>query len=109
MITIEIALFLGGVAAILALYSFLERNSWMYSQITSSLLSASLLWILTAITASNNICIYYCINEKISTIPIEDPSLPIITSLFAIVMSVYCVLHIVVCLQDYLENKKEED
>ena len=119
MINIEIALFLGGVAALLALYSFLERNSWMYSQITASFLSAGVLWILTALAASGNIGIYHISNEKggilsegkdiIINIPIMDTSLPLITSLFAIVMSVYCVLHTAVCLQEYLENKEEED
>lgn len=122
MIPLEIALFLGGVAAILAVYSFLERESWMYSQLTASALSAGVLWILTALAASGNIGAYYIqpvrqetngtitnITSDIITVPVLDTSLPLIISLFAIVMSVYFVLHAAVWVQERIENKEEED
>lgn len=126
MIPLEIALFLGGVAAILALYSFLERGSWMYSQITASALSACTLWVLTALAASGNIGAYTAlpirqemnttanitvtnITNEIITVPIMDTSLPLIASLFAIVMSVYFILHAAVWVQERIENKEEED
>ena len=117
-----VALFLGGVAAVLAAYSFLERNSWMYSQISAAGLSAALLWILAAVSATGNIgeSVILVANQTISnnttvlqyathTMPLLDPTLPMVIALFALVMSIYLVLHVANWLQDRILNRDEDE
>ena len=54
---IELTVFIGFavVAAVIALYSFLERNSWMLSHIAASLVSTIILWVETLLFASGNV------------------------------------------------------
>ena len=125
MIPVSVFLFLAAVAGALALYSFLERQSWMYSQITAAGLAAALLWVLALMLASGNVG--YMVMSDPSPPPILftdtdivpdpppqvlrllDPTLPYIFALFAVVMTVYFVLHIANWLQDRITNREEEE
>ena len=116
MIPVSVFLFLAAVAGALALYSFLERQSWMYSQITAAGLSAALLWVLALMLASGNVG-YMVMHPPSLLFPdptpqvlrLLDPTLPYIFALFAVVMTVYFVLHIANWLQDRITNREEEE
>ena len=122
MIPVSVFLFLAAVAGALALYSFLERQSWMYSQITAAGLSAALLWVLALMLASGNVG-YMVMPDPhppsllFPTTPdptpqvlrLLDPTLPYIFALFAVVMTVYFVLHIANWLQDRITDREEEE
>ena len=119
MIPVSVFLFLAAVAGALALYSFLERQSWMYSQITAAGLAAALLWVLALMLASGNVGDMVMSDPQSgflwSTPPnpqvlrLLDPTLPYIFALFAVVMTVYFVLHIANWLQDRITNREEEE
>lgn len=122
MIPVSVFLFLAAVAGALALYSFLERKSWMYSQITAAGLSAALLWVLALMLASGNVGYMVMPDPHPPSLlfpappdptpqglRLLDPTLPYIFALFAVVMTVYFVLHIANWLQDRITNREEEE
>ena len=127
---IELIVFIGFavVAAVLALYSFLERNSWMLSQIAASLISTIVLWVETLLFVSGNIGIRgvnlasateVIVSETESVItyaytevwtPIMEPSLGFLLIFFSAVMTIYTIMHVMTWLQERaLGNTEEED
>lgn len=104
MIPVSIFIFLAVVAGFFALYSVLERESWMYSQITASGLSVATLWVLTAMLAAGNVGDTGVGSPQ----PVLDPTLTYLFALFSIVSTLYFVLHVANWIQDRIMDHEED-
>lgn len=131
MIDLVIVIALGVIAAVLALYSFLERGSWMYSQIVASFGSSFVLWMLTVLFATGNVGTEtqyvnktieaYTYNggliNKIETVyeyamqtsVITEVWLVYILLFFALCMTGYFILHVIVWIQNRAAGIRDEE
>ena len=114
------------VAGVCALYSFLERDSWMLSQIAASLVSSIILWVETMLFASGNVGIMenvlaatHATGSEVLTdttytytaiwTTVTDPSLTFLMILFAAVMTIYTILHVFTWVQERALGYEEEE
>ena len=115
------------VAGILALYSFLERNTWMLSNIASALVSTIILWVETLLFTSGNVgTVEHVVSSTTASgsdvlmqtaytytdlwTPVMEPALGFLLILFSAVMTIYTILHVLTWLQDRaLGNEEVED
>ncbi|MDD3098874.1 MAG: hypothetical protein PHW36_00800 [Bacilli bacterium] len=132
MISITIAVILGIIAGIGAIYSFVARGSWMYADIVGSFVSSIILWVLAVYASIGQIGDQqYVLQEQTSDvitenltnvtysyqlvdIPLTDPAVGYLLMFVALIMTAYMLMNIFFWLKSsssggYYESEGEEE
>lgn len=131
MIDVIIVITLAVFAALLALYSMLERNGWMATHIVSAFASSFIMWLITFLFGTGNVGIYEKVlsnqvdtytyyGSMIETVStsytyidefraIIEPWIVYLSLFVSICLTVYFILHVVVWIQDRASMKDMED
>jgi len=131
MISITIAVILGIIAGIGAIYSFVARGSWMYADIVGSFVSSIILWVLAVYASIGQIGDQqYILQEQTSDIitenltnvtysyqlvdlPLTEPAVGYLLMFIALIMTAYTLVNIIAWLKSgatkgYYESDEEE-
>jgi len=128
MISIIIAVILGIVAGIGAIYSIMARGSWMYADIVASFVSTIILWVLAVYASIGQIGDQqYVLQEQtldlitenltnvtytyhLVDIPLTEPAIGYLLMFIALVMTIYTMATVVSWMREgALANQSEEE
>lgn len=131
MIELIVIIVLAVFAALLALYSMLERNGWMATHITAGFTASFVMWLITFLFGTGNVGIrekvlsgqvdtYTYAGNYVDTVStaytyideftaITEAWIVYLCLFVSITLTVYFILHVVVWIQDRASMKDVED